>query len=84
MCPQDTDAPLNVLCLKGPELRQNYWIVTQIVLDLGFDIIYQHAKYEWNRCSFSKVIERTPIFVQCFFKRPKLCQKLVDCNLNLT
>ena len=27
-----------------------------------FDIIYQHAKYEWNRCSLSKVIERTPNF----------------------
>jgi len=35
-----------------------------------FDIIYQHAKYEWNRCSLSKVIERTPIFVLCFYKRP--------------
>jgi len=27
-----------------------------------FDIIYQHAKYEWNQCSLSKVIERTPNF----------------------
>jgi len=36
------------------------WIVTQIQLDLCFDIIYQHTKFELNRCSLSKVIERTP------------------------
>jgi len=37
-------------------------IVTQIEIDLCFDIIYQHTKFELNRCSLSKVIERTPNF----------------------
>ena len=36
--------------------------VTQIELDLCFDIIYQHTKFELNRCSLSKVIEQTPNF----------------------
>jgi len=36
--------------------------VTQIRFDLCFDIIYQHSKFELNRCSLSKVIERTPNF----------------------
>ena len=36
------------------------WIVTQIELDLCFDIIYLHTKFELYRCSLSKVIERTP------------------------
>ena len=31
-------------------------------LELCFDIIYQHTKFELNPCSLSKVIERTPIF----------------------
>jgi len=35
------------------------WIVTHIELDLCFDIIYQHTKFE---LSLSKVIERTPNF----------------------
>ena len=38
------------------------WIVTQIELDLCFDIIYQHTIFELTRCSLSKVIERTPNF----------------------
>jgi len=38
------------------------FIKTQIKLDLCFDIIYQHTKFELNRCSLSKVIERTPNF----------------------
>ena len=38
------------------------WIVTQIELDLCFDNIYQHTKFELNRCSLSKFIERTPNF----------------------
>ena len=33
-----------------------------MALDLCFDIIYQHNKFELNRCSHSKVIERTPNF----------------------
>jgi len=37
-------------------------IVTQIELDLCFDIIYQHTKFKLNRCSLSKVIKRTPNF----------------------
>jgi len=41
---------------------KNQWIVTQIELDLCFDILYQHTKFELNRCSLSKVIERTPTF----------------------
>ena len=42
--------PLNVLCFYKLEL------------DLCFDIIYQHTKFELNQCSLSKVIERTPNF----------------------
>ena len=38
------------------------WFVTQIELDLCFDIIYQHTKSELNRFSLSKVIEWTPNF----------------------
>jgi len=38
-------------------------IVTQIELDQCFDIIYKHTKFELNRCNLSKVIERTPTFV---------------------
>jgi len=30
--------------------------------NLCFDIIYQHTKFELNRCSLLKVIERTPNF----------------------
>ena len=55
---------------KAHNSVKNKWIVTQIKLDLCFYILYQHAKYESNRCSLSKVIERTPIFVLCFYKRP--------------
>jgi len=64
--------PLKVLSLlkKNHNSVKNKWIVTQIELDLCFDIIYQHAKYESNQCSLSKVIEWTPIFVLCFYKRP--------------
>ena len=50
--------------------RTGEWIVTQIKLDLCFDIIHKHAKYESNRSSLSIVIEKTPIFVLCFYKRP--------------
>jgi len=46
--------------LKAQNSVKNQWIVTQIELDLYFDIIYQHTKFGLNRCSLSKVIERTP------------------------
>jgi len=52
------DAPakcIDYVFIKGP-------LVTQIALDLCFDIIYQQTKFELNRCSLSKVIERTPNF----------------------
>jgi len=57
--------PLNVLCFyKRPITLSKIsgLCVTQIELDLCFDIIYQHTKFELNRCSLSKVIERTPNF----------------------
>ena len=33
---------------KAHNSVKNEWIVTQIKLDLCFDIIYQHAKYKSN------------------------------------
>ena len=57
--------PLNALTMflkKTHNSVKNKWIVTQIELDLCFDIIYQHTKFELYRCSLSKVIERTPNF----------------------
>ena len=68
MCPQDMDAPAKcaITLKKAHNSVKNKWIVTQIELDLCFYNIYQHAKYESNRCSRYKVIEWTPIFVLCF------------------
>ena len=50
MCPQDTDAPAKcaITLKKAHYFVKNQWVVTQIDLDLCFDIIYQHAKYESN------------------------------------
>ena len=64
MCPQDKDAPAKcaITLKKARNSVKNQWIVTQIELDLCFDIIYKHAKYEFNRCSLSKVMERKPNF----------------------
>ena len=64
MCPQDTDAPAKcaITLKKAHNSVKNQWIVTQIELDMCFDIIYQHTKFELNRCSLSKVIEQTPNF----------------------
>ena len=69
---KDTDAPAKcAITLKKAHISvKKLWNVTQIELDLCFYIIYQQAKYEKNRYSLSKVIERTPIFVLCFYKRP--------------
>jgi len=67
---------LNVLCFyKRPKTPSK---ISGFELDLCFDIIYQHAKYEWNQCSLSKIIERTPIFVLhvCFYKRPITLSKI--------
>jgi len=47
---------------KAHNSVKNQWIVTQIELDLCFDVLYKHTKLEWNRSSLSKVIERTPNF----------------------
>ena len=48
--------------LKAHNFVKNQWIVTQIEIDLCFDVLYKHTKLEWNRSSLSKVIERTPNF----------------------
>jgi len=47
---------------KAHNSNKNQWILTQIELDLCFDVLYKHTKLEWNRSSLSKVIERTPYF----------------------
>ena len=58
---------LNIDCII---VGSHQMIMKLLELDLCFDIIYQHTKFELNRCSLSKVFERTPIFVLCFYKRP--------------
>jgi len=62
--------------IKAHNSVKNQWIVTLIELDLCFDIMYQHAKYELNQCSLSKVTKRTTDFVLCFNKRPITPAKL--------
>ena len=59
---KDTDkmATLAPICVHI--LCNTHFKITQIELDLCFDIIYQHIKFELNQCSLSKVIERTPNF----------------------
>jgi len=69
MCPKDTHAPAKcaITLKKAHNSVKNQWVVTQIELDLCFDIIYQHAKYESIDAVF-QVIERTPFFVIFLYK----------------
>jgi len=58
--------PLNALTMflqKAQNSVKNKWIVTQIELDMCFDIINQHAKYEWNPFRSFKLLSEHQILI---------------------
>ena len=78
------NTPTKIKSKKGHNSAKIWWMITNIELDLYFTVIKSSAKFEWNQCIPSKVIEQkrtTKLSWKRAITQPKLGRWLPISNL---